>query len=397
MKYLEGSQKFTAISLIKRTMNVIFMEKQEILDTFLNKGKLLTPQALEFLEDKNIELILNNIENEIYPALVIDEHALFFYDSIRILKNLSSKKKEITTEDFIRFYKSKYEKMRDVITQRLQKDFVSLNKLDARRDEVHIIGIVKEKKKKDGKTIIELEDMTTTIPVLFDEIDNTDDVELDDVIAIKAVAAGKILYGKKILWPDLPLRQPTKGFGKACFISDLHLDEAPPEDFIKFMEWFSKQNIKYLFVAGDICDDKSFEKAVESYCTNKKIFIIPGNADDKSDYPQLPKKYESRHIIPLSNPSMVEINGIKILIIHSMEIDMLKKRYLGKSKTILTEDYLVLDEVPDIVHCGHTHEAQVANYKSATLVNSGSLLTQFMPVIIDFSTREAEQVELEKM
>jgi DNA polymerase II small subunit len=372
------------------------MEKQEIIDAFLEKGKLLTPNALEFLTGKNIEPLLKNTENGIYPTLVLDESTLSMQDNIRIIKNLSTKKKEITTEDFIKFYKSKYEKMKDVIIQRLQKDFVSLNKLDARRDEVHIIGIVKDIKKHDNKKIVELEDMTTTVPVLFDEIDDTDDIELDDVIAVRAVSAGKILYGKKILWPDLPLRQPAKGFGKACFISDLHLDETPEQDFIKFIEWFSNQNIKYLFVAGDIGDNRLFEKIIDKYCTNKKTFTIPGNIDNDA-YPQLPEHFESRHIIPLSNPAMAEINGIKILLIHDMNINMFKKRYLGKSKTILPEDYLVLEEVPDIVHYGHTHEAQVSNYKSTTLVNSGSMLTQFMPVIIDFSTREVEQIELEKI
>jgi len=368
------------------------MQKSDIINAFLEKGKLLTPKAIEFLEGKNIESFL--VED--YKESILDEPTLSLHDNIRIIKTLTEKKKEITTQDFINFYKSKYEKMRNIITQRLQKDFTSLNKLDSARKEVHIIGIVKDMKKRDNKIIVELEDMTTTIPVLFDEIG---DLELDDVVAVMAIAAGKILYGKKILWPDIPLRQPTKGFGKACFISDLHLDEAPEQDFMKFIEWFARQDIKYLFVAGDVGDDKLFEKAIESYCTNKKIFMIPGNMDkaEKDEYPQLPRKYESKRITALSNPAIIEINGIKILMIHNITLDMLKKRYLGKSKTILNEDYLALEEIPDIVHCGHTHEAQVQNYKSVTIVNSGSLLTEFRPVVVDFETRDVEQIDLEKV
>lgn len=367
--------------------------KEQIIKKFFEKGRLLTPGALEFLDEKNIDTFMADE----YKDFIIDKHDFSMKERIRVLKNLSEKKKEITTEDFIRFYNSKYEKMREIITNRLQKDFISLNKLDSRRDEVHIIGIVKDIKKRDEKIIIELEDMTTTVPVLFDkkEAKETEEVELDDVIAVKAVSAGKVLYGKRVLWPDIPLRQPAKGTGRACFVSDMHLNEAPPEDFNKFMEWFSKQNIKYLFVAGDTGDDAMFEKAVDRYCTNTKVFMIPGNIDP-GDYPQLPEKYESIHIIPLSNPSMIELNGVKILIIHNMDINMLKKRYLGKSKIILQEDYLVLEHIPDIVHYGHTHEASVTNYKSVTLVNSGSLLTQFRPVIIDLATRDVTQVDLGK-
>lgn len=91
---------------------------------------------------------------------------------------------------------------------------------------------------------------------------------------------------------------------------------------------------------------------------------------------------------------MVELNNIKILLVHDFNLSMLKKRYLGKSKDILEEDYLVLDEVPDIVHCGHTHEPFVRNYKSVTIVNSGSPLTEFRPVVVDFNTRAVEQVKI---
>lgn len=201
---------------------------------------------------------------------------------------------------------------------------------------------------------------------------------------------------KKIIYPDIPLRQPTVGTGKACFISDLHLNESPLNDFLVFLQWFEKQDIKYLFVAGDIGDIPVFEKNINEHCYGKKVFVIPGNVDS-GDYPQPAHNYESRFITALSNPSMVEINGIKILVIHKMDIDMLKKRYLGRSKTIMPEDFLVLDEVPDIAHCGHTHESQITNYKSITIVNSGSLLSNFRPVVVDFSTREATYVDLSKL
>ena len=172
------------------------------------------------------------------------------------------------------------------------------------------------------------------------------------------------------------------------------MDEAAVSDLEKFFNWFYQQDIPYLFVAGDIGKDKEeLEKMAERYCYNKKVLVIPGNVDDQ-EYPQLAIDFKNKDIISLSNPAMVEINGIKILIIHDFDLAMLKKRYLGKSNVILKEDFLVLDHVPDIVHCGHTHQPQVMNYKSVTIVNSGSLLAEFKPVVVDFSTREVEQVSL---
>jgi DNA polymerase II small subunit len=231
--------------------------------------------------------------------------------------------------------------------------------------------------------------MTGSMAVVFDE---NPEVEEDDVIAVHGTAGGKIIYGKKVLFPDIPLRQPSKGHGTACFISDLHMDEMPLKEIEKFFTWFEKEDIHYLFVAGDVGDKKNFEMLVNRHCSFKTVFIIPGNMDNKDDYPQLPEKYEAKNIVPLSNPAMVEAGGLKVLMIHDMNIDFLKKRHLGKSKLILKEDYLVLEEVPDIVHCGHTHDPQIMNYKSVTLVNSGSPLVDFRPVKIDFATREAEFV-----
>ena len=76
---------------------------------------------------------------------------------------------------------------------------------------------------------------------------------------------------------------------------------------------------------------------------------------------------------------------------------MLKKRYLGESKTILPEDYLVLDVVPDIVLHGHTKNPEVSNYKSVTIINAGSPLTDFRPIVIDLPTREVEQINIDKI
>ena len=130
------------------------------------------------------------------------------------------------------------------------------------------------------------------------------------------------------------------------------------------------------------------ESIIQRYCSGKRIFLAPGEADDK-EYPRLPVNIKG--VTALSDPAMVEINGVKILVVHNFDITMLRKRYLGRSKSILPEDYLVLEEVPDIVHCGHTGKPFVQNYKSISIVNSGSLLDEFKPVVIDFATRDVRQ------
>ncbi len=356
---------------------------EDIVTRLFKKGKLVTPEALDYIESKKIEeVLLGDIAETIITKAVIEKAS-----GTRILKNLIEKKTELTAEDFTNFYNIKLEKIREIILQRIQKNFVSINKLDTTRQEVYVVGIVKDIKDKE-KTIVELEDVTGTVQVILEK---ADDIELDDVIAVRATSGGKVLFGHQIIYPEIPIRKPNTGQGKVCFISDLHLNETPLAAFEKFLRWLETQHVDALFVAGDIGEKDKFEDMISKYCMGTTIFVIPGELDKEEEYPQIPLDFKKRNIISLSNPALVEIGGIKILIIHNMDMRMLKKRYLGKPKQIMHSDHLVLDILPDIIHFGHSHEPQIKNYKSVTMVNSGSLLGKFAPVIIDFSTREAVQ------
>jgi len=89
---------------------------------------------------------------------------------------------------------------------------------------------------------------------------------------------------------------------------------------------------------------------------------------------------------------MVEVGGMKVMLSSNISIQKLKKRHIGKSNTILPEDYLVIEDVPDIVHYS-ANEPTIQNYKSITLVSAGNPQGRFAPVVIDFATREAQFVE----
>jgi DNA polymerase II small subunit len=356
------------------------MDRKKIVERFFSQGVLLTPEMLEKME-REPDIEINNLLHKKHGLVLQKIHDV--QENVKILMNLTGKP-PVTKEDQLRFYMSKYEKMRKVITERLQKNFVSLNKLDSLRSEVYVIGIVKDIREEEGKKTIELEDTTSTVPAIFNQEVSC---ELDDVVAVQAISGGKVLFGKKILYPDIPLRKPVTGHGKACFISDLHLNEVPKKHVEAFFHWLDREGIEYLFVAGDTVDFSAFEEM----CGNRKVFLIQGNADTKEEYPYLPRQMTKKNITSLSNPSMIYLNGLKILMMHDFDINMLKKRYLGRSSIILPEEFLVLEEVPDIVHYGHTHKPFVSNYKSTTLVNSGSPLENFMPVIVDFATREWKQ------
>ncbi len=342
------------------------MQKEEIVLRFIENKHLLTQNALELLETCGEDYIIKN-QNKL--VLTQDD----FNQEIKILKNITTR--NISTEDLAKEYQTRYQKLKEILTAKLKKDLISINKIPKSGD-AWIVGLVKNV----SNNSIEIEDQTGSISIRL-----TEDIgaEADDVIAMKIAIDGTTPVYKEVVYPDVPLKQPTTGHGKACFISDLHLDEAPTEDIRNFFKWLEMSDIKYLFVAGGIDNKEEFSKIIQNYCQDKTVFIIPDKKISADNYVE-------HNIIPLSNPSMVELNGVKILLVHEFKQTMLRKRYISRGKNVLAD--LVLGEVPDIVHCGDT-EPMISNYKSITTISSGSLLTTFKPVVVYFDSREATFVK----
>jgi DNA polymerase II small subunit len=104
----------------------------------------------------------------------------------------------------------------------------------------------------------------------------------------------------------------------------------------------------------------------------------------------------------VSNPAYIQIGGRRVLIYHGQSyddlvnsvprlsyakpedtmIEMMRRRHLapiyGNAVSIVpTErDYGVIDPVPDILHCGHTHTVGIAKYRNVLLINSGTWQAQ---------------------
>ncbi len=338
------------------------MKRQDLILKFLDKGKLITPLALEQLEkEEDLSVFLEK------DGVFMTEYD---FERIQILKNITSKTEEMSISDFVSYYQSKFSKIRNIFLKEKPLAYVSIDKINNTFKKGTIIGMVVSKE--NGLTV---EDMTGVVTL------KGGDADLDDVVAFEVEKKG-VFEVKRVIYPDVPLRAVKTGSGRAMFVSDLHLDR--DEKGKKFLKWFGEQDVKDLFIAGDIGDKRELEKWIEE---GKHVFVIPGEADGDS-YPQLPLNLEG-DIISLSNPSMVELNGLKVLLVHEFKKEMLTKRHLGTMFS--PEDQMVLEDVPDIVHCGHTHKQIISNYKSITIVNSGSPLT---PIVIDFKTRRYKVVKI---
>ena len=208
------------------------------------------------------------------------------------------------------------------------------------------------------------------------------------------------------------------------------------ETFIDFLNGHSESEklqkiaseIRYLIVAGDVVDgigiypgqehDLEISEIYDQYRAvaayfhqipkNIHVVMSPGNHDAvRRAEPQTTFSQEIQSMFPenitfVGNPAVISMDGITVEIYHGCSMDdmvanikgvsyqeptsgmkeMVKRRHLAPtygSRVMISpekKDYLVIDKVPDIIHCGHVHTLGVSNYKNILLINSGTWQAQ---------------------
>lgn len=233
-----------------------------------------------------------------------------------------------------------------------------------------------------------------------------------------------------IMFPDVPRKNSNNTFSKpvkSAMISDIHTgaEEFYPEYWNRFVDWIrTNPDVKYLFVAGDIVEgigvypDQDEELDVldihDQYAmagrmfdqlpNDLEIFASVGNHDTvrlAEPQPTLADKftkYFPDNVNFVGNPVTVNIGGTRILMYHGMSINalsevvpgldagdplpimelMLKKRHVapvyGKNVRLAPEekDYLIIEDVPDVLHCGHVHKYGQDSYNGVEMINTAT-------------------------
>ncbi|MEA1993857.1 MAG: DNA-directed DNA polymerase II small subunit [Euryarchaeota archaeon] len=208
------------------------------------------------------------------------------------------------------------------------------------------------------------------------------------------------------------------------------------KEFLRFLRWLNlkmgnkKQRntaskTKYLVIAGDLIDgigiypnQRDDLEILSIYDQYKRLYellslvpdyiqiiLSPGNHDAARPaipQPPIPEEFAPDlcgmdNVLSVGNPTLFSMHGVKTLIYHgdtvfdiiealrvpqndvvSPMLHMFKKRHLGpiygKKTGIIPEkeDYLVIDEIPDLFHTGHVHINGHEMYRGTTLINSGT-------------------------
>ena len=354
-------------------------------------------------------------------------------------------------ENLIAYFNSRYEKLSKILQQRPElKTYTKIADIEEGQKDLNLIVMVKEiRTSKNGHKIVEFEDDTGTISVLFSQkreelYAEAEKLVRDEVVGVIAQKSDQnFAFGQELIYPGV-LRVPEKQMDfSIVFLSDVHIGSLTflEDAFNRFIDWINceygseeqikiAESVKYLIIGGDIVDgigvypNQDKELAIKDITlqyneaarflgnirSDIKIIIAPGNHDASrvaEPQPAVPEEYakalyELDNVEFISNPGVVSLDGINVLIYHGRSFDdlvmavkdftheendilmeeLLKKRHLAPiygERTPLAselEDYLVIDEVPDVFHTGHVHINTYRKFNGIHLINSGTFQTQ---------------------
>jgi DNA polymerase II small subunit len=226
----------------------------------------------------------------------------------------------------------------------------------------------------------------------------------------------------------------------ALLLSDLHIGSRMflAEDFRRFLQWINGElgdkdvvnRVKYLVVAGDLVDGvgvypgqefqlaerdprKQYQMAADllrQVPGHIQIVLSPGNHDavrQALPQPAVPvdlaeSLYGMQNVRWVGDPAYIKLHGVSFLVYHGKSLDdviattpdlaydrpteamklLLRSRHLsptyGKRTALSPElrDFMVIDQVPDVLHSGHVHTFGELNYRGTLLINSGTWQSQ---------------------
>ena len=437
------------------------MMKKELsyaLDYALKKGFQIHPNALELLERveiKDLELTIKQIvrEKSKQKRFLINQDDLEDFLGLKEDKKLLNEHRvlfdptlKITTAEGIEGYNalfsSRFKKLKKIVSNRPEAKLlksISLIISTKSKEDMFLCGLLSERRSERNITKLTIDDPTGTIEtIVFDkDLQKTAQGLLIDQFVFVKINLGKNggFIVKDLVVPGIPEhasnRSETETY--AVFLSDLHIGSMyfMEKELNDFIAWLSSpdpvaRKIRFVLICGDLVDgvgiypgqdkelvfvnvEDQLKKAVEileKIPKHIKIFIVPGNHDPGRralPQPAIPEKYElglwnKENFFILGNPSIVSLNGVKVLLYHGQSIDdvvrttpglsydkptevmrrFLQARHLSPiygSQTPIapeTEDMMVIDEVPDIFQAGHVHVVGFDMYRGVLILNSGA-------------------------
>ena len=443
----------TAYQKIKTYENSFKLSESLIEDLAPSKEDLLilTGEIIDqYIKDSEDDLY--NIENNVQKNKSIPQSKLvsslpFDFQILRDSSRKSYTNGEI--KDFSAYFGSRYHKLKEILQRKKElKTTQTMREAGNMQDLVKVIGMVNDvRTTKNNHKLFELEDETGLANVLVHNeneslFEKAEMVVKDEVLGVVGSRKGSLLIASQLINPGIPRIDEKPMDFSTVFLSDTHIGSSTflEDAFLNFIKWINgesgdkkqekiAENVRYLIVAGDIVDgigvypnqDKELIKKdiYEQYDEAARLFgeidgiqiiIAPGNHDAcrlAEPQPSIPEEYAKelyklKNVAFVSNPAVISLEGINVLIYHGRSFDdfamtvkgmshqesdiimeeLLEKRHLAPiygERTPLAsevEDHLVIEDIPDVFHTGHVHINAYKKYKGIHLINSGTFQSQ---------------------
>lgn len=301
--------------------------------------------------------------------------------TINILLSYENKPHKYEVKDFSTIFTSRYRFLEKILRYKptLSENLTSIARIQGKKEREHVslIGMVEEVgTTKSGNIMISLEDLTGRVKILIKKEDAESfsaakELVPDEIIGITGTCSEHMLFGEKIVWPDIPVAEELKKSPEdvsAIFLSDFHVGSKMflQEEVNKFMNWLNGNTgneaqkeaaakVKYIFIAGDLVDGigiypaqeeelditeikaqyTEFVKILSQIPVDKQIILCPGNhdlvhlAEPQSIFYReyCPELYALPNVTLVTNPAVVNIAktgtfpGFDVLIYHGYSFD----------------------------------------------------------------------------
>ncbi|WP_226004820.1 DNA-directed DNA polymerase II small subunit [Natrinema salinisoli] len=344
-------------------------------------------------------------------------------------------------DDFVSVFRDRLDRLGAKLRGRVNHRPATAIQGMAGGSEVAMVGLVNDiRSTASGHWLIELEDATGTFPWLVmkdrEYADLVEELLCDEVLAMEGTLADDsgIAFVDSMHFPDIPrTHEPSTAdrHVQAALISDVHVgsQEFMADAWNDFADWLhtpEAEHVEYMLLAGDMVEGvgvypdqdeeldivdiyeqyEAFSEHLKKIPGDIEIVMIPGNhdavrlAEPQPGFDEVLREIMSAHDPQIvSNPSMVTLEGVSVLMYHGVSLDeviaelpeekasyddphkamyhLLKKRHVapqfgGHTRLAPEEkDYLIIDEVPDIFHTGHVHKLGFGKYHDVLAINSG--------------------------
>jgi DNA polymerase II small subunit len=424
---------------IVERINVICKERL-ITKSCISKNQSAIQYAFSSEGDKKIvEKLLVNLGLQIEITKETISERQESRQDFKILQNFTERSRKIEVVDFVKHFRNRFEDMKNLLKERQElTNLISINKISEDRPGISLIGMVYSKRVTKNKNIIlEIEDSTGKISVLINHnrqevYEKAKNVLIDDVIGLKCGGSREIVFANDIIFPDVFVQEKKRSSEdeQAIFISDVHVGSINflEKNFLKFIDWINNEGekVRYIFMVGDNIDGVGVHPTQESFLNikdirdqyrklaeylskirkNIKIFICPGQHDATrlaEPQPAIEKEYSAdlyalENVFPVSNPAMIEVAGLKVLMYHGDSIhdyineieylrtnrgqdtpakavkEMLKRRHLASMHSYAVyvpdeeHDSLMIRDIPDIITTGEMHRGDIDSYNNILII-----------------------------